>query len=96
MMAGQITLFRAHGSRPFSGTLLGSVTRDPAMLIWLDNRYNAKAHPNENYAREVMELFALGPRQLHRRRRQGSGARVHRLDARQGRSRRSFNPGAPR
>jgi uncharacterized protein (DUF1800 family) len=30
------------------------------MLIWLDNRYNAKAHPNENYAREVMELFALG------------------------------------
>jgi uncharacterized protein (DUF1800 family) len=30
------------------------------MLIWLDNRANAKAHPNENYAREVMELFALG------------------------------------
>jgi len=30
------------------------------MSIWLDNRANAKAHPNENYAREVMELFALG------------------------------------
>jgi uncharacterized protein (DUF1800 family) len=30
------------------------------MLIWLDNRANTKAHPNENYAREVMELFALG------------------------------------
>jgi uncharacterized protein (DUF1800 family) len=40
--------------------LLRAVTRDPAMLIWLDNRANAKAHPNENYAREVMELFALG------------------------------------
>jgi uncharacterized protein (DUF1800 family) len=30
------------------------------MLIWLDNRYNVAAHPNENFAREVMELFALG------------------------------------
>ncbi|HEY4439905.1 MAG TPA: DUF1800 domain-containing protein [Candidatus Elarobacter sp.] len=58
-MAQQIDLFRTQGLGRFP-VLLGSVTRDPAMLIWLDNRYNAKAHPNENYAREVMELFALG------------------------------------
>jgi uncharacterized protein (DUF1800 family) len=58
-MIAQIDLFRAQGLGRF-GDLLRAVTRDPAMLIWLDNRANAKAHPNENYAREVMELFALG------------------------------------
>ena len=58
-MAAQIALFRAQGLGRFPA-LLSAVTRDPAMLVWLDNRYNAKAHPNENYAREVMELFALG------------------------------------
>src|ERR1043166_7606202 len=41
-------------------TLLNEVTRDPAMLIWLDQTQSRKAHPNENYAREVMELFTLG------------------------------------
>ncbi len=55
----QIDLFRAQGLGRFPA-LLSAVTRDPAMLIWLDNRYNDKAHANENYAREVMELFALG------------------------------------
>ena len=58
-MAGQINLFRQLALARFP-VLLSAVTRDPAMLIWLDNRANAKAHPNENYAREVMELFALG------------------------------------
>lgn len=58
-MVAQIDLFRRQGLGRFPA-LLSAVTRDPAMLIWLDNRYNAKAHPNENYAREVMELFALG------------------------------------
>jgi uncharacterized protein (DUF1800 family) len=59
LMAEQIDLFRLQGLGNFR-TLLASVTRNPAMLVWLDNRYNTKAHPNENYAREVMELFALG------------------------------------
>jgi uncharacterized protein (DUF1800 family) len=59
MMAEQIDLFRLQGLGNFR-TLLASVTRDPAMLVWLDNRYNTKQHPNENYAREVMELFTLG------------------------------------
>ncbi len=58
-MAAQIDLFRQLALGRFPA-LLSAVTRDPAMLIWLDNRANAKSHPNENYAREVMELFALG------------------------------------
>ena len=36
------------------------VSQDPAMLRYLDNNVNAKARPNENYARELMELFTLG------------------------------------
>ena len=40
--------------------MLKAVTKDPAMLIWLDQAQSKKQHPNENYAREVMELFALG------------------------------------
>jgi len=42
--------------RPF----LLEMSRDPAMLIWLDSNQNVKGAPNENYAREVMELFSLG------------------------------------
>jgi uncharacterized protein (DUF1800 family) len=37
-----------------------AISKDPAMLLYLDNASSAKAHPNENYARELMELFTLG------------------------------------
>lgn len=40
--------------------LLTQVSKDPAMLYWLDNQLNVKGKPNENFAREVMELFTLG------------------------------------
>jgi uncharacterized protein (DUF1800 family) len=40
--------------------LTHAVARDRAMLKWLDNARNRKAHPNENFARELMELFTLG------------------------------------
>jgi uncharacterized protein (DUF1800 family) len=40
--------------------LLAEAGKDPAMLIWLDQAQSQKAHPNENFAREVMELFSLG------------------------------------
>lgn len=40
--------------------MLMDVSKDPAMLIWLDNARSSKNRPNENYAREVMELFTLG------------------------------------
>jgi uncharacterized protein (DUF1800 family) len=40
--------------------LVLEITKDPAMMIWLDNATNVQSHPNENYARELMELFTLG------------------------------------
>jgi uncharacterized protein (DUF1800 family) len=40
--------------------LLLEVGQDPAMLVWLDQAQSRREHPNENFAREVMELFALG------------------------------------
>ena len=52
------------------------------MIIYLDSAQNRKGAPNENFAREVMELFTLGEGQLQRAGRQGSGARVHRLEPR--------------
>jgi uncharacterized protein (DUF1800 family) len=59
LMVQQNQLFRDYALGNFE-TLLQSVTRDPAMLIWLDNRLNRRGAPNENYAREVMELFTVG------------------------------------
>lgn len=40
--------------------LLQAVSKDPAMLFWLDNQENVAGRPNENFAREVMELFTIG------------------------------------
>jgi uncharacterized protein (DUF1800 family) len=40
--------------------LLTETGKDPAMLVWLDQAQSRKDHPNENFAREVMELFSLG------------------------------------
>jgi hypothetical protein len=40
--------------------LLLRVSQDPAMLFWLDNHLNVRGKPNENFAREIMELFTLG------------------------------------
>jgi uncharacterized protein (DUF1800 family) len=40
--------------------LVKSINRDPAMMEWLDTQRNRKAQPNENYGRELMELFTLG------------------------------------
>jgi uncharacterized protein (DUF1800 family) len=59
MMNEQNRLFRRMAAGKFRD-LLVAVGRDPAMIVWLDGIYNTKEHPNENYAREVMELFSLG------------------------------------
>jgi uncharacterized protein (DUF1800 family) len=58
-MVRQNALFREHGRAPFA-ELLGRMVRDPALLIYLDAPGNRKEHPNENLARELMELFTLG------------------------------------
>jgi uncharacterized protein (DUF1800 family) len=58
-MLGQYELLRRHALGNFR-TLLQEISRDPAMLIWLDTNVSKKEMPNENYARELMELFSLG------------------------------------
>jgi uncharacterized protein (DUF1800 family) len=58
-MRCQNDLFRKFALGPFGG-LLGAAVRDPALLIWLDAPANRKGHPNENLARELLELFTLG------------------------------------
>lgn len=55
----QIKLFHEHALGNF-GDLLRAIIRDPAMLRYLDNDQNKKGKPNENLARELMELFSLG------------------------------------
>jgi uncharacterized protein (DUF1800 family) len=55
----QNQLYRQHATGNFR-TLIREVSRNPAMLTYLNNNQNVKAHPNENYARELMELFTLG------------------------------------
>lgn len=59
LMLRQNDLFRFHAIGQFDRLLL-DVTRDPAMLVWLNGTDNRKGAPNENYAREMMELFTLG------------------------------------
>lgn len=59
LMHAQNELFRSRGLGDFR-VLLAGVARDPAMLIWLDGESNRRGHPNENFARELLELFALG------------------------------------
>jgi hypothetical protein len=58
-MIDQNDLFRLHALGNFRD-LFTAVTSNPAMLVFLDGIYNDKHEPNENYAREMMELFSLG------------------------------------
>ena len=55
----QIETFRHYGMGRFD-QLLVQVSRDPAMVYWLDNKDNHKDAPNENYGRELLELFSMG------------------------------------
>jgi uncharacterized protein (DUF1800 family) len=58
-MEAQNALFRQHALGSFRDLLHG-VARDVAMLVWLDGNANRRRQPNENFARELMELFSLG------------------------------------
>jgi len=58
-MLNQIDLFRDHGLGSFQ-TLLERLARDPAMIFWLDNNFNHKDAINENWGRELLELFSMG------------------------------------
>ena len=55
----QVDMFRRYGLGSFR-TLLLQVSKDPAMLFWLDNNQNHHDAVNENYGRELLELFSMG------------------------------------
>jgi hypothetical protein len=59
LMLDQNGLFRENALGSFQDLFL-AVTANPAMLVFLDGIYNEKGNPNENYGREMMELFSLG------------------------------------
>jgi uncharacterized protein (DUF1800 family) len=58
-VVGQLELFRKLAVGNFRD-LLVAVAQDPAMLVWLDGRSNVRGRPQENFARELMELFTMG------------------------------------
>src|SRR5687767_14975597 len=59
MMLRQNEMFRARASGNLRDLLVG-ILKDPAMLVYLDNGENVKTHPNENFGRELLELFTMG------------------------------------
>ena len=59
LMYLQNQLFRTQGAGSFE-SLTQAVAKDGAMVFWLDTETDKKAHPNENFARELMELFTIG------------------------------------
>jgi hypothetical protein len=59
MMLRQNEMFRANASGSLRDLLVG-ILKDPAMLVYLDNGENVKKHPNENFGRELLELFTMG------------------------------------
>ena len=58
-LLNQIDMFRSIGLERFD-EILERLSKDPAMLVWLDNQDNHKGAINENYGRELLELFSLG------------------------------------
>ncbi len=58
-MLKQYELLHTHALGNFA-EMLKAMSYDPAMLVWLDGKESKKGNPNENYARELMELFSLG------------------------------------
>ena len=58
-IVNQVAMFRKHGMGTFDSLLI-ELSRDPAMIMWLDNQDNHATNINENYGREILELFAMG------------------------------------
>ena len=58
-LSDQVRMFRRYGMASFR-TLLAELSKNPAMIIWLDNQDNHKDAINENYGRELLELFSMG------------------------------------
>ena len=67
LMLAQNEVFRGNALGSFKDLLM-TITQDPAMLVWLNGNQNVRGKPNENYAREMMELFSLGAGRGYRER----------------------------
>jgi uncharacterized protein (DUF1800 family) len=59
VVTNQIDMFRNHGMGTFDNLLI-ELSKDPAMIMWLDNQDNHGTNINENYGREILELFSMG------------------------------------
>ena len=59
VIMNQIDMFRTYGFGKFDDLLI-QLSKDPAMIMWLDNQDNHKSNINENYGREILELFSMG------------------------------------
>ena len=59
VVTNQINMFREYGMDSFDKILL-ELSKDPAMIMWLDNQDNHGTNINENFGREILELFAMG------------------------------------
>jgi uncharacterized protein (DUF1800 family) len=59
ILVDYLNLMERMASRPFA-EFIEEITLEPAMLLWLDMRYSTDTSPNENFARELLELFTLG------------------------------------
>jgi len=59
VLSNQIAMFREHGLSQLNHLLI-ELSKDPAMIVWLDNQENHNGAINENYGRELLELFSLG------------------------------------
>ena len=79
--SNQIDMLRRVGMGKMRDILL-ELSKDPAMIFWLDNNENLKGEPNENYGRELLELFSLGVGNYSRGRHQELRPRFYRLDIR--------------
>src|SRR5437868_10178346 len=58
-VTGQVEMLRENALGNFRDILL-NIAKDTAMLVWLDGRLNTRAKPQENFGREIMELFTMG------------------------------------
>ena len=58
-LIAQLNMFRSYGMDSYR-ELLVEISKDPAMIFWLDNNENHKTAPNENWGRELLELFSMG------------------------------------
>ena len=78
-MLMQVELFQRLGLGSFR-ELMVAVAQDPAMLAFLDAGVNVKGAPNENFAREILELFTMGVGHYTEHDIREAGARLHRLE----------------